>query len=127
MQNNRLFTFKAIIGVIIYAFLSTGNLQGQTVNQYASAKIYDGSFAMNANRIVITYGNSKTETIPLLNFTVQPDLKAKPISVDSILGENLKIINQFYADMEDKGYEIVQLSSSNHMIYNTYVVFRKPD
>ena len=123
MQNNRLFTFKAIIGVIIYAFLSTGNLQGQTVNQYASAEIYNGSTTPNANRIVVTYGNSKTETIPLNDLLVTSDLRMQIAKIDSIMGENHKIIHKFYADMNSKGYEIKHLNTHKEIISSTYVLF----
>jgi len=90
--------------------------------EVATARIINDDNYLGSPRIIVVYGEEKSEIIPLakLGSFERPNYKEE---LDQILIKNEKTINKFYQDMNDKGYIIEAVESVRDL--DLYIIFRK--
>jgi hypothetical protein len=86
----------------------------------ATARIFENS-SKDASNIFVVYNDGTDETIPLQNLPGFGMAKAS----SKVLLENQKIIQIFLKDMEEKGHQIADISSSSEAFIYTLIIFKK--
>lgn len=88
----------------------------------ATARIFE-SHSADLSRILFVYENGESEVIPLKNWK----LLGSASSMNDIFIENQKTINTLLNDMNSKGYEVSNMSTTGEGFLNAFIIFTRKE
>ena len=116
--------FKLFFSITVLV-LSISFMSCQSKSKFATARIFDIEIGINKPKIIVAYGDSEGEVIPLKEYGKTQSIMEHPERLESVMLENQKLINQFYQSMEEKGYQIQEMEMSVSDGQFIYIIFRK--
>ena len=113
---------RQVLTTILAILIMTIIANAQSNFKQASARIFESQSA-ELSRIVLVYENGESEVIPLKNWKLFESVS----STNDILIANQKTINKFLNDMDSKGYEISQMTTTGEGFLYTFIIFTRKE